>query len=62
MVCHICRGEIESARDLHFDHVIPVSRGGAHVRENILPSHKRCNLRKGNKLMSEFLARKEVMF
>lgn len=55
MVCHICGGGIGSATDLHFDHVIPVSRGGSHVQENILPSHTICNLRKGTKLMSELL-------
>ena len=53
MVCHICDGEIESKRDLHFDHVIPLSRGGAHSRSNIRPSHALCNRRKGNQLMKE---------
>jgi hypothetical protein len=59
MVCHICGGEIPSRADLHFDHVIPLTRGGPHVHENILPSHKKCNISKGNKLMSEL--REEVM-
>lgn len=48
MICHICELEIEN--DLQFDHVIPLSRGGAHSMENIKPSHARCNLRKGAKL------------
>ena len=56
MVCHICGGEIETRATLNFDHVIPLTRGGPHVQENIRPSHKRCNVRKGNKLMSELLA------
>lgn len=47
MVCHICGGEIPTLDDLHFDHVIPLARGGLHVPENIRPSHAVCNLRKG---------------
>lgn len=56
MTCHICESDIESFDDLHFDHVIPLARGGAHSYENVRPSHKRCNLRKGTRLMSELLA------
>jgi hypothetical protein len=55
-VCHICGGNIGIDGDLHFDHVIPLSRGGAHAQENIRPAHKLCNLRKGTRLMSELLA------
>ena len=55
MTCHLCGDEIASLADLHFDHVIPLARGGAHSYENVRPSHKRCNLRKGTKLMSELL-------
>jgi hypothetical protein len=57
MVCHICDGEIPSRAALNFDHVIPLTRGGPHVQENILPSHKTCNVSKGNKLMSELSGR-----
>jgi hypothetical protein len=53
MVCHICTGDIPSRKDLHFDHVIPLARGGPHVQDNIKPSHARCNQRKSDKLMSE---------
>lgn len=55
LVCHICGDPIDPA-DLHFDHVIPLSRGGAHDRTNIRPAHSRCNLRKGTKLMEELAA------
>jgi 5-methylcytosine-specific restriction endonuclease McrA len=51
-VCHICDGLIEPD-DLHFDHVIPIARGGAHVAGNVRPSHARCNLVKGTRLMAE---------
>jgi 5-methylcytosine-specific restriction endonuclease McrA len=50
-VCHICKGIIDP-KDLHFDHVIPLSRGGSHSEENIKPAHKLCNIRKSNKLIS----------
>lgn len=53
MVCHICDTEIADMDDLHFDHVIPLSRGGPHVQENIRPAHADCNRRKSDKLMSE---------
>ena len=54
MVCHICARPIEWA-DLHMDHVIPFGGGhnGTHTYDNVRPSHNRCNLRKGTKLMSE---------
>ena len=51
MVCHICNGAIESLQDLHFDHVVPLSRGGAHHAENIRPAHALCNMRKSDKLI-----------
>lgn len=50
MVCHICAGAIESLADLHFDHVIPLSKGGPHHADNVRPAHAACNLRKGARL------------
>lgn len=58
--CHIC-GEVidlEAPRmqgtdgwekGLHMDHLIPVSKGGADVLDNIRPAHAYCNLSKGSK-------------
>ena len=51
MVCHICGDDIPDMSDLHFDHVIPLSKGGAHSYDNIKPSHAACNLRKGAKIL-----------
>lgn len=51
MVCHLCRRPISHRRYLHFDHVIPLARGGHHVASNIRPAHRRCNLRKGSRLV-----------
>lgn len=53
MVCHLCGTGIEALADLHFDHVIPVSRGGAHSMDNIKSAHAVCNLRKHDKLIAE---------
>ena len=50
MICHICSGVIESMADLHFDHIIPLSKGGPHTMENIAPSHAQCNMHKGARL------------
>lgn len=36
---------------LTMDHVIPVSKGGKHVKENIVPACLSCNARKNNKLI-----------
>lgn len=53
MYCYICEQTILPHHILHFDHVIPLSRNGAHSEENIKPTHQQCNLRKGDRLLSE---------
>lgn len=45
-ICHICLNPVPRDR-LHYDHVIPLAKGGAHSMNNIKVSHARCNLRKG---------------
>jgi len=46
--CQYCPGEAES-----IDHVVPRSRGGQHVWENVVASCRRCNVRKGNRTPAE---------
>lgn len=41
----------------HWDHVIPVARGGRHSIGNLLPSCARCNLKKQAKFVVEFRVR-----
>lgn len=48
--CHIC-GEYPDPDDLHLDHVIPLSLGGDHSRENLRVACARCNLSKGARLL-----------
>ncbi len=36
-----------SPNDITMDHVIPISRGGRHVAENLVPACRPCNSRKG---------------
>lgn len=35
---------------LSLDHIVPLSRGGLHVRTNVQPAHHLCNVRKQNRL------------
>jgi 5-methylcytosine-specific restriction endonuclease McrA len=44
--CHLCGDKIEGFSDLHFDHIIPLSKGGEHSENNIALSHAVCNMRK----------------
>lgn len=48
-ICHICHNPVPKSR-LHYDHVIPLSKGGTHTEANIKVSHARCNLKKGAKI------------
>jgi 5-methylcytosine-specific restriction endonuclease McrA len=58
-ICHLCGGDILSKEELHFDHVIPLSRGGKHAIDNIRPAHARCNWGKNDRLPGEAKARRK---
>lgn len=51
--CYLCETQIYQPRDMHMDHVVPLSRGGEHSVANVRPTHKACNLRKSDRLLSE---------
>ena len=53
MRCHICRTAVDR-KGLHFDHVIPLSKGGEHRVENIAVAHGRCNVRKSATVLTLF--------
>lgn len=49
MRCGLCGGTIASMRDLHIDHIQPVSRGGSNLASNLQAAHASCNMTKGAK-------------
>jgi 5-methylcytosine-specific restriction endonuclease McrA len=49
--CYLCGDPLD--QDTHMDHVVPLSRGGAHSYANVLPAHEACNLRKSDRLLTE---------
>ena len=50
-ICYLCLRHV-GRREAHFDHVVPLVLGGTHTEDNIRPTHPRCNLRKGKRLMT----------
>jgi 5-methylcytosine-specific restriction endonuclease McrA len=53
--CGICGKPISESDRVHWDHIVPLSRGGAHVAENLRPSHGPCNAWKHNRLDAELV-------
>lgn len=57
-LCHICGREVSleigSPEKLSLDHILPMSRGGENVKENVAPSHRRCNQNRTDMTISEF--------
>lgn len=51
--CYLCNKIIEN--NLQFDHVIPLSRKGSHTYNNVRVVHKKCNERKRNKTLEEYV-------
>jgi hypothetical protein len=45
-ICHICKKKVRKG-DLSIDHLIPVSKGGRHISENLATAHLRCNIGRG---------------
>jgi 5-methylcytosine-specific restriction endonuclease McrA len=57
-ICYLCGEEIDltiTNRDdpgyLNIDHLIPLVRGGRDTYDNVAPTHRRCNNKKGIKLV-----------
>ncbi len=55
-ICNICGQDIDPGvrfpdkRAASLEHIIPISKGGQHVWDNVAPAHIECNNKKGNKL------------
>lgn len=53
-ICHICLKPIQNLEEeMHFDHVIPLSRGGSHEESNVKLAHSACNQWKGVAFLEE---------
>lgn len=48
-LCGIC-GDVLDLSAVHFDHIVPLARGGSHTNANLQATHPRCNLVKGDRL------------
>lgn len=48
-ICGICKEPFDLF-GIDFDHIVPLSRGGAHITANIQATHSRCNRAKGAKV------------
>lgn len=46
--CAYCGCETDKDNPLHIDHMIPLSKGGQHIIDNLIPACRRCNLIKFN--------------
>ncbi len=51
-ICYICGMELVGY-ETHNDHIVPISRGGAHCTDNLALVHAACNLHKKAKLPEE---------
>jgi 5-methylcytosine-specific restriction endonuclease McrA len=52
--CAYCGEYKADFKDLWIEHLQPVSRGGFHRKENIVPACQACNQRKGEMTLEEF--------
>lgn len=52
--CYLCGDQLSLlGGSVDVDHVIPLTRGGAHATDNLLATHATCNRRKRDQLLSE---------
>lgn len=60
-MCGICGETIDPTLDqdhpksLTLDHIVPISRGGAHTYANVQPAHRVCNVAKADRLPGELV-------
>lgn len=65
-ICCICKTKINRHLRLPnlmaatLEHIIPLSKGGTHTRDNIAPAHARCNFKKADTHPDEFRGIMEV--
>lgn len=54
-VCYYCGIKL-TRNNASYDHIIPLSRGGADTKANLVWCCKKCNYSKGSKLLEEWYA------
>jgi len=52
-LCYICDEPI-SKNNVHYDHLVPLSKGGSHTYNNLRPTHSKCNQSKNSKTPREY--------
>lgn len=58
---HCCAYCNSSLIQVHWDHVLPVSRGGTHSVGNLLPTCPDCNLQKTSKTLTEWFQYRRLL-
>lgn len=53
LTCNLCLKPILFGQD-SLEHLLPISRGGTNLYENLAIAHKKCNISKGNKTLEEY--------
>jgi len=56
MVCYLCHKAV-APKQLSYDHVVPLSRGGTHSEDNLKVTHRSCNSRKNAMPLEQYLRR-----
>lgn len=52
--CSICAKRLYvGVQKYHYDHIVPLARGGSHTQDNLQITHAHCNLSKHVKLLKE---------
>ncbi len=51
--CAICGEPMMTMDDITIDHLVPLSRGGLDVLDNLRLAHAKCNEKRGNSLEGE---------
>jgi len=48
--CQICHKENLKRPDITIDHIIPITKGGPHIPDNLQVACRACNIKKGNRI------------
>lgn len=56
--CAYCETSLDDS--FHWDHIVPIARGGKHEIDNVVPVCPACNLKKNAKPLNVFLSEREA--